>query len=160
MDIKFETMNKNDIDNLIPIMKSAFDYDTKIHLGKETGGPSGYDDGTFLRRWGLDKEATSYCIYLNNILIGGTILWINDNNENSLGCLFIDINYEDKGIGTKVWHKIESMYPNTKVWNTETPIFSRRNHCFYVNKCGFHIIKIKNPKDLEDGSFILEKVIR
>lgn len=96
-------------------MKAEFDYDTKIHLDKEAGGLKGYDDGTFLRRWALDKESTSYCIYLNEILIGGVILWIKENNENYLGNLFIDINYEDKGIGTKVWYKIESMYPNTKV---------------------------------------------
>jgi hypothetical protein len=159
MRIKFDKMTEKDIPNLIQIMKRAFDYDTKIHLGKEAGGPPGYDDGTFLRKWGLDKEATSYCIYLNNILIGGVILWINDNNENYLGSLFIDINYEDKGIGTKIWSEIESMYPNTRVWNTETPIFSHRNHNFYVNKCGFHVIKIKDPKDLEEGSFILKKVI-
>ena len=159
MDIKLEKMYEKDIDNLIPIIKAAFDYDTQIHLGKEAGGPLGYDDGTFLRRWGLDKKATSYCIYLKNVLIGGTILWINDNNNNYLGTLFIDINYEDKGIGTIVWRKIEDMYPETKVWNTDTPIFSRRNHNFYVNKCGFHIVKIENPKDLDEGSFILQKVI-
>ena len=159
MEIKLESMNEKDIENLVPIMKAAFDYDTKIHLGKEGGGPAGYDDGTFLRRWALDKAATSYCIYLGNTLIGGIILWINEDNNNYLGTLFIDINYEDKGVGTKVWRKIEDMYPNTKVWRTETPIFSHRNHHFYVNKCGFHIVKIKNPKDLEDGSFILEKII-
>ena len=159
MKIKFDEMTEKDISRLVNIMKRAFDYDTKIHLGQETGGPTGYDDGSFLRKWGLDKKATSYCIYLDDDLIGGAILWINDNNENYLGNLFIDPDYEDKGIGTKVWSKIESMYPNTRVWNTETPIFSRRNHNFYVNKCGFHVIEIKNPKDLEEGSFILKKVI-
>ena len=40
-----------------------------------------------------------------------------------------------------------------------TPIFSRRNHNFYVNKCGFHVVRIEKPKDLEEGSFILEKKI-
>lgn len=74
-------------------MKAEFDYDTKIHLGKEAGGPKGYDDGTFLRRWELNKEVTFYCIYLNEILIGGVILWIKENNENYLGKLFIDINF-------------------------------------------------------------------
>ena len=157
MNIKFKRMTEKDIENLIPIMKAAFDYDTKLHLGKEAGGPAGYDDGTFLRRWALDKEATSYCIYLNERLIGGVVLWIKENKENYLGNLFIDINYENKGIGTKVWNEIEAMYPNTRVWNTETPIFSSRNHNFYVNKCGFHIVKIENPKDLEEGSFILQK---
>lgn len=160
MEIKLKQMYEKDIENLVPIMKAAFDYDTKIHLGKEAGGPPGYDDGTFLRRWALDKLATSYCIYFNSVLIGGVILWINSNNENNLGNLFIDINYEDKGIGTKVWQEIERMYPNTKVWNTETPIFSHRNHNFYVNKCGFHIVKIENAKDLEEGSYILKKVVR
>lgn len=159
MNIKFEKMMEKDITNLVPIMKMAFDYDSKIHLGQETGGPEGYDDGTFLRKWGLDKKTTSYCIYLGTVLIGGTILWINDNNENYLGNLFIDPNYEDKGIGTKIWSEIESMYSNTETWNTETPIFSHRNHNFYVNKYGFHVIKIENPKDLKEGSFILKKVI-
>lgn len=159
MEIKFKQMYEKDIESLVPIMKAAFDYDTKIHLGREEGGPPGYDDGTFLRKWALDKSATSYCIYWEEVLIGGTILWINEDNNNYLGTIFIDINYENKGIGTKVWHEIEGMYPNTKVWNTETPIFSYRNHNFYVNKCGFHIVKIENPMDLEEGSYILKKVI-
>lgn len=51
------------------------------------------------------------------------------------------------------------MYPSTKIWNTDTPIFSHRNHNFYVNKCGFHIVKIENPKDLDKGIYILQKKI-
>lgn len=31
------------------------------------------------------------------------------------------------------------MYPDTKVWETCTPYFEKRNIHFYVNKCGFHI---------------------
>lgn len=160
MNIQFKELKEENINELTPIMKAAFDYDTKIHLGKECGGPSGYDDGTFLRKWALDENATSLCIYEDNSLIGAVILWINSNNENYLGNIFIDINYENKGIGTKVWELIEKLYPDATIWNTETPIFSRRNHNFYVNKCGFYIIKIKNPKDVEEGSYILQKVLR
>lgn len=159
MNIKFETMTEKDIENLVPIMKRAFDYDTKIHLNKECGGPLGYDDGSFLRKWGLDGKSDSYCIYCDGILIGGIILWINDNNENYLGNLFIDPEYENKGVGTKVWQKVESIYKETKVWNADTPIFSNRNHNFYINKCGFHVIKIQNPKSIEEGSFVLRKVM-
>lgn len=101
MDIKFEKMYEKDIDDLIPIMKRAFDYDTQIHLGKDAVGPLGYDDGTFLRRWALDETATSYCIYFKNILIGGTILWINEDDNNYLGNLFIDSKYEDKELVQK-----------------------------------------------------------
>lgn len=82
-----------------------------------------------------------------------------EDNQNYLECLFLDPQYEDKGLGTKVWKQIEAMYPQTKIWHTETPIYSHRNHHFYVNKCGFHMVKIKNPKDPEGGSFLFEKVM-
>lgn len=149
-----------DIVELAAIMKRAFDEDTRIHLGKDAGGPPGYDDGSFLREWGMNPNASSFKILDNGNLIGGTILWINSNKENFLGTIFLDTSSEDKGIGTKVWKKIEEMYPDTIAWNTETPIFSRRNHNFYINKCGFHCIKIKNPKDIEEGSFILRKEMK
>jgi len=35
-----------------------------------------------------------------------------------------------------------------KAWRTETSGFLRRNHNFYVNKCGFKTCKIQNPKVL------------
>ena len=31
------------------------------------------------------------------------------------------------------------MHPETKVWETCTPYFEKRNIHFYVNKCGFQI---------------------
>ncbi len=48
---------------------------------------------------------------------------------------------------TQVWNMFEKLYPDTEVWETETPVFSSRNYNFYVNKCGFHIIKMDNPKN-------------
>lgn len=153
-------MKNQDIEELTAIMKRAFDEDTRIHLGKEAGGPPGYDDGSFLRKWGLNPNATSFKIYKDGNLIGGTILWINANNENFLGNIFIDPSAENKGIGTMVWRKIEEMFPDTIAWSTETPIYSRRNHNFYINKCGFHCIKIEDPKNIEEGQFIFRKEIK
>ncbi|BCN29112.1 GNAT family N-acetyltransferase [Anaeromicropila herbilytica] len=157
--IIFLPLKNEDVEELTSIMKRAFDEDTRIHLGQEAGGPPGYDDGSFLRKWGLNPHATAYKIYQDGELIGGTILWINSNKENFLGTIFLDSNVENKGIGTKVWKRIEEMYPDTIAWNTETPIFSRRNHNFYINKCGFHCIRIDKPKDMDEGQFILRKVM-
>ncbi|OCA99113.1 hypothetical protein [Clostridium beijerinckii] len=58
MNIKFDKMTQKDIMSLVKIMKSAFDYDSQIHLEKENGGYPGYDDGTFLNKWGLDKRGS------------------------------------------------------------------------------------------------------
>jgi hypothetical protein len=153
-------MIEQDIAELTVIMKRAFDEDARIHLDKAEGGPLGYDDGSFLRKWGMDPKTTSYKIYMNGTLIGGTILWINPNNENYLGTIFLDPTSENKGIGSLIWKKIEEMYPDTISWSTDTPIFSRRNHNFYINKCGFYCIKIEHPQDMEKGSFFLKKEMK
>lgn len=160
MGLKLIRLEELHIDELTKIMERAFDEDTGIHLGEEKGGPEGYDDGSFLKKWGLNENTTSYCITLDEQLIGAVILWINKNNENFLGNIFIDPIYENQGLGLKVWNMIEKLYPDTKVWNTETPIFSSRNHNFYVNKCGFHVVKIDNPKDKFMGQFVMRKEMK
>ncbi len=154
-------LTENDIDVLIPIMTDAFNKDAEIHLGKDVKfGPPGYDNGEFLRKWGLAEDSESYKIYYNDKIIGACILWINENKENFLGTIFIEPEYESKGIGTVVWKLIENKYPDTKKWSTETPGFSRRNHNFYVNKCGFKIIKIDSPYDFLEASYLMEKEMK
>ncbi|WOO37705.1 GNAT family N-acetyltransferase [Anaerocolumna sp. AGMB13020] len=158
--ITFRPMESQDIDELTRIAKRAFDEDSKMHTNNEEGGPEGYDDGSFLRKWGLHPDSTAFKIYRDEELIGGIVLWIKTDKHHFLGTIFLDAAEENKGVGTKVWQMVEEMYPDTLSWSTETPIFSRRNHNFYINKCGFHCVRIENPKDLEAGSFQLRKEMK
>lgn len=159
--LKFELMRKEDIEELTGIMTRAFDEDTRLHLGREKGGPSGYDNGDFLRQWGLHKDSTAYKISSKGKTIGGLILWINPKMKvNFLGNIFVDPDLQDQGIGRTIWEFVEKEYPDTRKWCTETAIFSRRNHNFYVNKLKFRVVAIKDPKDWEKGSFMLEKVMQ
>lgn len=161
MNIKFKSLIEEDIEKLAPMMKRAFDYDSKIHLGEEEGGPDGYDNGDFLRKWGLNKDSTAFTVSDDGKMIGAVILWINEKTkENMLGNIFFDVSCQNKGYGEAVWKMIEEMYPDTKIWRTETPGFSRRNHYFYVMKCGFKIVRIENPKDIHEANYIFEKVIK
>ncbi len=153
-----EPLREENIDELTGVMTRAFDEDSRIHLGKDKGGPEGYDNGEFLRKWGLNRNSTAYSISMEGKRIGGLILWINPKTKvNSLGCIFVDTELQNRGIGRTIWEFVEKEYPDTKKWCTETPGFSRRNHNFYVNKLGFHVIRIENPMDVEESSFILEK---
>ena len=36
---------------------------------------------------------------------------------------------------------MEALHPETKVWETFTPYFEKRNIHFYLNKCGFKIVE-------------------
>jgi GNAT superfamily N-acetyltransferase len=156
-DLQFRHFEATDVELFTNIMKRAFDEDTRIHLGNESGGPPGYDNGDFLRRWALHPDSTAYAIFKDGAPIGVVIVWIRDNHENFLGNIFVDPDLQNKGLGLLIWRFIEQKYPETRVWRTDTPGFSKRNHNFYVNKCGFKIVRIEHPGDQEKESYLLEK---
>lgn len=108
----------------------------------------------------LDRpEATPLVFYLEDNMVGGAVLNINEDNNNTLELFYIDWQCIDSGIGYRSWLEIEKKYPQTKTWNTVTPTCLMRNVHFYVNKCGFHIIKVEDPKSVE-SMFVFEKVMK
>ena len=153
----FEPIVQADVVALTEIMTRAFDDDTKRNIGDDKGGPDGYDNGEFIKKWALNSPSQSFKVLMNDKLIGSVILWINEDGKNFLGNIFVDPIVQNKGIGLKIWKNIENKYPKTIKWMTETPSYSKRNHNFYVNKCGFKIVKILNPGNLKEESYILEK---
>lgn len=79
-------------------------------------------------------------------VVGGAIVKINrKTNHNELLLLYINVDCHSKGIGAAAWQAIEARYPDTKVWETVTPYFEKRNLHFYINKCGFHATEFYNP---------------
>ena len=159
--LSFRKFEAADVESFTPMMKKAFDKDTQIHLGEKEGGPDGYDNGDFLNNWYLHKHATAFAVYKNKNPVGAINIFINPKTyENFLGNMFVDPDIQDKGIGLIIWRYIEQKFPETKIWRTETPGFSSRNHHFYVNKCGFKIYKIENPKDIRKRSYLLEKIMK
>ncbi len=92
------------------------------------------------------KFAESFRIIADGKAVGGVIVDIHpDTQRNELNLLYINPDCHSQGIGQTVWRMIEEKYPDTKVWETHTPYFEKRNIHFYVNKCGFHIVEFYNP---------------
>lgn len=158
--LDFFPLTKEDIPVLTPIMKRAFDNDAELFFGKPEGGPPGYDDGTFLERWAFHPDATAYRIELDGTPLGAVILFIcEEKSHGHLGCIFIDSGKIGQGYGAMTWRFVESHYPHIKMWTVETPAVSYRNHCFYINKCGFHVVAVEGGKDRFEAQFKLRKVI-
>lgn len=89
--------------------------------------------------------AITYHILLDGKNVGGAIVTIDEiDQHNSLDFFFISLSEHSRGIGLKAWKAIEEKYPKTKVWETCTPYFEKRNIHFYVNKCGFKIVEYFN----------------
>lgn len=150
-EITFRKFTEEDIAPCTRIMKEAFEEDSML-FRQRPDGPPGYDDGSFLREYGCESEADSYCIYLDGVLSGAAIIFQNPQEKaNFLGCIFLSSATRGKGIGTAVWREIEKMYPDVKIWRTETPLCSRRNLNFYINKLGFMAYKITDALQYEDA---------
>ncbi|MCP4763884.1 MAG: GNAT family N-acetyltransferase [archaeon] len=157
--VHFDEGKESDVPILTDVMTRSFDDELKTFLGKPAGnGPPGYDDGSFLMKWGLSSEYEKvrhfYKIILvkeeekeeeEEITIGAFIVFVIPDGKNFLGTIFIDPDYQDKGIGTKAMKYIFSTFP-AKEWQLETPEWSKKNHHFY-EKEGF--IKIEEKWDPE-----------
>jgi hypothetical protein len=86
-----------------------------------------------------------YRILADGRWVGGAVLTIDGaTHHNALALFYISVKEHSRGIGQKAWKAIEERYPETKVWETHTPYFERRNIHFYVNKCGFKIVAYYN----------------
>ncbi|MDU7441971.1 MAG: hypothetical protein E7L05_15760, partial [Clostridium sp.] len=89
-----------------------------------------------------------YHIILEGKKVGGAVININElTQHNSLELFFIYKSEHSHGLGYKAWKAIEKQYPETKIWETCTPYFEKRNIHFYVNKCGFKIVEYFNKNN-------------
>jgi GNAT superfamily N-acetyltransferase len=151
----FEPITETDVPELTAVMTRAFDDDAQKHLGQERGGPPGYDDGEFFRKWLFGyQESVGYKIIAEDKLIGGIIVWILEHGDNILGTVFVDPASQDQGVGTRTWQFIEATYPETRSWTLETPVWATKNHHFYEEKCGFHRV------DVQEDTVVYRKSMR
>jgi GNAT superfamily N-acetyltransferase len=159
LDLAFQEIGEPDIPVLTPVMQRAFDDDAQKHLGQESGGPPGYDDGEFFRTWLLPyEESIGYKILSGEQVIGGIIVWILPEGHNILGTIFVDPDFQDMGVGERTWRFIEDTYPGTKSWRLGTPAWATKNHHFYV-KCGFERVASDPLIPPEEGTTIYRKQI-
>ena len=107
----------------------------------------GKTNGIILPEQDIDRSlnengAIAYKAVVNGSMVGGAVVVIDKATQhNHLHLLYVKYGTQTKGIGFSIWNQIEKLHPKTKVWETCTPYFEKRNIHFYVNKCGFHIVE-------------------
>jgi len=117
------------------------------------------------------KGALAYQAVVDGDRVGGAIVVIDEETQhNHLDFLYVKYAAQGRGVGQAIWKAIEQLHPDTKVWETFTPYFEKRNIHFYVNCCGFHIVEFyhrghrepNTPEDMmdDDEGFRFEKIMR
>ncbi|AQP54747.1 hypothetical protein BW732_00840 [Vagococcus penaei] len=115
------------------VMIQAFHYDSQKHLGSRIfAGPPGYDTGVLAHKLIDSLELKTLIIDYNGLDMG--LITIN-LNQHSLEYFCLYPQYIGKGLGTKIWYQIESMF-ELDDWSVETPEYSLSNRKFY-QKLGF-----------------------
>lgn len=92
------------------------------------------------------KGSIAYKAISDGKMVGGAIILIDkETQHNHLDFLYVKSGMQSCGFGQAIWKEIEKLHPETKVWETVTPYFEKRNIHFYVNRCGFHAVEFFNP---------------
>jgi GNAT superfamily N-acetyltransferase len=121
----------------------AFKHGALMEFGERDDHVDG--DGEIISRATIERcidapQSETYRIMLDGKKVGGLILTIDKKtHHNHLDILFVLPEAHSKGIGYGAWQAVEALHPETRVWETCTPYFEKRNIHFYVNKCGFQI---------------------
>ena len=141
--VAFAKMTEDSARRIAPIVEEAFYAAMVEALGEEKAkmySEAGGDDafGEFL----ADSKTDSYIILIDDSESGVAILKEFSENAYSLELFSISPRHSGGGLGAKVWHSLEKLYPNAAVFETTTPTFAIKNVNFYVNKCKFHIIEL------------------
>jgi GNAT superfamily N-acetyltransferase len=175
--IYFEKATEKDIPELTKIMKKAFDDEAiRFKENPKGGGPPGYDDGSFLMKWGFTGDSQNSPGSLFKILIetekgetpvGAFIVFIGEKDgslgNNTLGTIFVDPEWQDRGIGSQAVQYILATFPG-KRWVLGTPEWATRNHHFYEKNGFIKIREVWDPElDKEKGgaySYIYERVTK
>ena len=141
--VELVRLKEDDRERFILDNQWAFKYGALLEFGERDDHID--DDGEIISRRTIERcidepDNETYRIVLEDKNVGGVILKINkETNHNHLEILFVIPDEHSKGIGYGAWQAIEALHPETKVWETCTPYFEKRNIHFYVNKCGFQI---------------------
>lgn len=151
--IRIEKAKTEDAQILAGISSDAFNNDT--HYGAPgPGGPPGFDSSVWQRQ--MMKAGFYYKILSDYRIVGGFIIFKKGSDGMELGRIFIDPEFQNRGIGAEACSFMESSFPEIQRWTLETPKWNIRNHHFY-EKMGY--VKVGEiPEGDGPAQYMYEKV--
>lgn len=121
-----------DAAELTDVQTRTFDADSRAHGQGERGGPPGYDSVA----WQIDmmQRGQYFKIMDGQRLIGGAIVFRVKHGHYELGRIYLDPEFQNRGLGAVAMQLIEQQFPNAKRWSLDTPDWAKRNHHFYEKR--------------------------
>lgn len=146
-----------DANNLEKIYAAAFESNARFFPddmeedGEEEGEDFSLEDAI------SSSDKTVLGIWEDGCLVGGAVISVAANGVYTLERLFILPEKQGKGYGYRAWKEIEKTHPEAKGWELRTPTCLINNVCFYVNKCGFSIVRVEDMGSDGVGMYVFRK---
>ena len=137
MDLKFMEAGTADALVLNSISKQAVDSDVEVGAASP-GGPPGYQSVPFHVRMARMNHLFKL-VDENGVILGGAILFRQGDTLN-VGRIFIYPQHFRKGYGIFMMQKIETLFPDVKVFTLDTPAWNTRTNAFYT-RLGYSEVK-------------------
>lgn len=149
MNIEFKKSEVSDAEEIILVKANAF----KEEVNTYGHGPSEMDsvvqEKEFIKNEGGNNF--SYIILDEGKIIGGMGGAYKGEGNFHLGCIYVALDFQSKGIGSLIMEFLNDEFPDAVSWTLETPYLSYRNHHFY-EKHGF--VKVGETEPRDDGFFL------
>ena len=143
-DVRLVKAVPEDLQSMTSAMQEAFAPSVHAAFGRQDYGPIPSDEE--IRALFHAPGTAVYHVVCGNERAGGVVLTIRESGHNALEFFYVSPACHNRGLGLAAWRAVEALYPQTRVWETVTPYFEKRNIHFYVNKCGFHIVEFFNAR--------------
>lgn len=131
----------SDAECLTVLMKKTFDQEARRWLPIDQPicdyniQPPNYDS-IEMTKYSI-RELEYYKVMYSGEVVGGIILTLAGKRYARIDRIFVEPDYQGKGIGSKVITLIEKLYPSIINWDLETSSKQINNHFFY-EKNGYH----------------------
>jgi GNAT superfamily N-acetyltransferase len=159
MNLKVQPLKEEEVDLFNKADEAAFNVHARYFPGGIVPGAAEDDRGEYdLRKVMNDPKFTVLSIYDDDRFIGGAIVEDKGQTVKEIEIFFLIVEYQSKGIGKTALELIEDYFPDAGIFRLITPSNVVRNVVFYVNKCGYKVVKVVGyDRDTNTADYVFEK---
>ncbi len=158
MVLRIDKAKSSEYDLLNKMQAESFETTKHYFPNGELPPPPENEIDLSFERFLNNADYTVLSILCDSDIIGSAVIKEQGDNIREIELFFIKADKIGNGIGSQALKMIEDFFPNTRIWRLITPTLVMKNVVFYINKCGYHIVKVQNfDRNTNTGVYLFEK---
>jgi GNAT superfamily N-acetyltransferase len=159
MNLSIQRLKKEEVDVFNKADEAAFNVHARYFPeGIVPGAAENDRDEYNLSKIMDDPKFTVLSIKDDGRFVGGAVVEDMGKHVREIAIFFLIVEYQSRGIGKTALDMVEAYFPDTRIFRLITPSNVVRNVVFYVNKCGYRIIKaVDYDREANTADYVFEK---